>query len=205
MDLPYSCPATLLCVQKLVPSRTRKICSATSRLGLTLKLNLRHSHINPLPPTARALNKICEIYDRNHQAYKNATEVKQNLLERRVCKASVYFGHSTTSVSWACCHNSRLCLPPAAKPSASKGVTKVMVVTSTCIAQHVASKKTWQRWYVQVPAKKQEKTEEEQPSLSRDTWDNLLLKTSSTPTTSVPCVCSVACTSSIPQSWPQHR
>lgn len=44
-------------------------------MRFTMKLNLWDSHINPSPPIARASNKSCEIYDKNHQAYKNATEV----------------------------------------------------------------------------------------------------------------------------------
>lgn len=51
-----------------------------------MKLNQWDSHINPLPPIARASNKSCEIYGKNHQAYKNAAEVKQKLYKRWVCK-----------------------------------------------------------------------------------------------------------------------
>lgn len=105
----------------------------------------------------------------------------------------------------ACCHNSQLCLSLTVKLGASKDVTKAMVLTATCITQYIASKKTCKGWYVQVPAKKQERTEEEQPFLSPNVWDNLVLRTSNTPTTFVPCVSLVAWTSGIPQNWLQHR
>lgn len=75
----------------------------------------------------------------------------------------------------------------------------------TRITQHIASKKTCKDLYVRVPAKKQERAEEERPFLFRDVWDNLVLRTSNTPTTFVPCVSLVACTSGIPQNWLQHR
>lgn len=126
------------------------------------------------------------------------TEVKQKPLERG-CAKQVSFGQSLTSVLWACCYNIQLCLTMTVNPSASKDVTKAMVVTATC----AASKKTCKRSDIQIPEKKQERTENEQPFLSRDVWDNLGLEDKQH--SFVPCACLVAWTSGIPQSWPQHR
>lgn len=116
-----------------------------------------------------------------------------------LCKANGSFGHSLVSVLWACCHNSQLCVLTAVKPSASKGVTKAMVLTTTgCTAR--CFQETCKRSDIQVPGKG--RTEEEQPSLSRDMWDNLVLRTSNTSLFHVFVWWPVP---GIPQSWPQHR